>query len=325
VSETLPGDRATLAGVTPFFGYHMPSFSFPDATDETRFEHLVTLACAAEEAGFDLVTVMDHFYQIGVHGSEEEPMLEAYATLSALAARTSRVKLGTMVSGVTYRNPALLAKTVTTLDTISKGRAVLGLGAAWNDVEHAGYGFEFPAIGERMSRLDEALQICKLMFTEERPSFEGRYFRIEQALNFPRPIQPGGPPILIGGSGEKRTLRFVARHGDMSNWWGSMDDLKHYSEVLDRHCEAEGRDPGTILRTIMSPVILVADQSQAEATLSRLSPERRAQVTTATPAEAAEALQPYLEAGFGGFIFRNTTMMTTEAISLAADLIRLMR
>ena len=311
--------------MTPFFGYHMPSFSFPDATDETRFERLVTLACAAEEAGFDLVTVMDHFYQIGVHGSEEEPMLEAYATLSALAARTSRVKLGTMVSGVTYRNPALLAKTVTTLDTISNGRAVLGLGAAWNDVEHAGYGFDFPPIGERMSRLDEALQICKLMFTEERPSFEGRYYRIQQALNVPRPIQPGGPPILIGGSGEKRTLRFVARYGDMSNWWGSMDDLTHYSEVLDRHCEAEGRDPSTILRTIMAPVILVADQGQAEATLSHLSPERRAQVTPATPAEAAEALQPYVEAGFGGFIFRNTSMMTPEAIGLAGELMRLMR
>jgi F420-dependent oxidoreductase-like protein len=311
--------------MTPFFGYHMPSFSFPGATDETRFERLVSLACAAEDAGFDLVTVMDHFYQIAVHGSEEEPMLEAYATLSALAARTSRVKLGTMVSGVTYRNPALLAKTVTTLDTISNGRAVLGLGAASTDDEHIGYRFEFPPLGDRMRRQQEALQICKLMFTEERSTFEGRYYQIFEALNFPRPIQPGGPPILIGGSGERRTLRYVARYGDMSNWWGSMDELKHYSEVLDRHCEAEGRDPSTILRTIMSPVILVADQSQAAATLARLSPERRAQVTPATPAQAAEALQPYLEAGFGGFIFRNTTMLTSGAIGLAGELIGLMR
>src|SRR5947208_10310326 len=145
--------------MTPFFGYHMPSFSFPDATDETRFERLVTLACAAEDAGFDLVTVMDHFYQIAVHGSEEEPMLEAYATLSALAARTSRVKLGTMVSGVTYRNPALLAKPVTTLDTISKGRAVLGLVAAWNEGEHLGYGLELPAIVGLVSRLAAALRL----------------------------------------------------------------------------------------------------------------------------------------------------------------------
>jgi F420-dependent oxidoreductase-like protein len=314
-----------MTSTTPFFGYHMPSFSFPGTSDEGRFEYLVSLACAAEDAGFDMVTVMDHFYQIGVHGSEEEPMLEAYATLSALAARTSRVKLGTMVSGVTYRNPALLAKTVTTLDTISKGRAVLGLGAAWNDVEHEGYGFEFPAIGERMSRLDEALRICKLMFTEERPTFEGHYYQIHEALNYPRPIQRGGPPILIGGSGEKRTLRYVARYGDMSNWWGSMDELKHYSHVLDEHCAAEGRDPSTILRTIMSPVILVATQADAEATLARLSPERRAQVRAATPEQAAEALQPYLEAGFGGFIFRNTTMLTPEAVGLAGELIGLMR
>ncbi len=310
---------------TPFFGYHMPSFSIPGATDETRFDGVVSLACAAEDAGFDMVTVMDHFYQIDVHGSQEEPMLEAYAALAALAARTTRVMLGTMVSGVTYRNPALLAKTVTTLDTISKGRAVLGLGAAWNEEEHVGYDFEFPPIGERMSRLDEALRICKLMFTEERPSFDGRYYKIQEALNFPRPIQPGGPPILIGGSGERRTLRYVARYGDMSNWWGSMDELKHYSEVLDRHCEAEGRDPSTILRTVMSPVVLVADQRQAEATLARLSPERRAQVKPATPAEAAEALKPYLDAGLGGFIFRNTTMLTPEAVGLAGELIGLMR
>ena len=120
-------------------------------------------------------------------------------------------------------------------------------------------------------------------------------------------------------------MRYVARYGDMSNWWGSMDELKHYSEVLDHHCKAEGRDPSTILRTIMSPVILVADKSQAEATLAHLSPERRAQVTAATPAQAAQALQPYLEAGFGGFIFRNTTMLTTEAIELAGELIGLMR
>jgi F420-dependent oxidoreductase-like protein len=311
--------------MTAFFGYHMPSFTFPGIRDEDRFEHLAGLVGAAEDAGFDLVTVMDHFYQIGVHGSEEEPMLEAYATLSALAARTRRVKLGAMVTGVTYRNPALLAKQVTTLDTISKGRAVLGLGAAWNEVEHAGYGFEFPPIGERLSRLDEALQVCRLMFTEARPSFHGRYYRLDEALNVPRPIQAGGPPILIGGSGERRTLRLVARYGDMSNWWGSLDELRHYSAVLDRHCEAEGRDPSTIVRTIMSPVVLVAGPRDADAVLARLAPERRAQTRAVTPQEAVEVLAPYRQAGFDAFIFRNTTMMTVEAIGLAGELIRLMR
>ena len=194
----------------PFFGYHIPNFTFAGVSDAGLFDRVAELAVAAEMAGFDLVTVMDHFYQIGAVGAEEEPMLEAYTTLGALAARTERVMLGTMVSGVTYRNPALLAKTVTTLDVVSKGRAVLGIGAAWNESEHQGYGFEFPPIGRREDRLEEALTICKAMFTQERPSFEGRYYRIDRALNSPRPIQPGGPRILVGGGGEKRTLKLAA-------------------------------------------------------------------------------------------------------------------
>jgi len=307
----------------PFFGYHSPSFSYPGVPDDARFERLVENVLAVEAAGFDLVTTMDHFYQIGVAGREEEPMLEVYSTLAALAARTTRVKLGAMVTGVTYRNPALLAKTVTTLDTISRGRAVLGLGAAWNESEHIGYGFNFPPIGERMELLDEALHICKLMFTEERPSFEGKHYRIERALNSPRPIQPGGPQILIGGSGERKTLRLVARYADISNWWGSLDELKHKNEVLLRHCEAEMRDPSTILRTVMSPVFLVPDEAHAAAAIERVSPERRATVKIATPPQAADYLQTYIEAGFTGFIFRNMEL-TPDAIPLAGELIKLM-
>ena len=165
----------------PLFGYHMPSFSFPGLPPERLFDRVVELAQAAESAGFDLVTVMDHFYQIAIVAPETEPMLEAYATLAALAQVTSRVRLGTLVSGVTYRNPALLAKSVTTLDTISRGRAVLGIGAAWNDAEHVGYGYEFPPIGERMDRLGEALAIARRMFTEERPSYSGRYCGVGMA------------------------------------------------------------------------------------------------------------------------------------------------
>jgi len=307
----------------PFFGYHSPSFSYPGVPDDARFERLAEIVLAVEAAGFDLVTTMDHFYQIGVGGREEEPMLEVYSTLAALAARTSRVKLGAMVTGVTYRNPALLAKTVTTLDTISRGRAVLGLGAAWNESEHIGYGFSFPPIGERMELLDEALHICKLMFTEERPSFEGKHYRIERALNSPRPIQPGGPQILIGGSGERKTLRLVARYADISNWWGSLDELKHKNDVLLAHCEAEGRDPSTILRTVMSPVLLVPDEAHAAGALERLAPERRAMVKVATPPQAVDYLQTYIEAGFRGFIFRNIEL-APDAIPLAAELIKLM-
>jgi F420-dependent oxidoreductase-like protein len=303
----------------------MPLLNFPGVADDQLFEHLVSMVQAAEKAGFDMVTVMDHFYQIRGVGPEEAPMLEAYTLLSALAARTSRIHLGSMVSGVTYRNPALVAKMVTTQDIISGGRAILGLGAAWNEDEHKGYGFDFPPMRERMDRLEEALEICHLMFTEERPSFQGTYYRLDRALNNPRPIQPGGPRILIGGSGEKRTLRMVARFGDISNWWGSLDELKHKNDVLEAHCEAVGRDPSTIIRTVMAPVLLVDDAREADALMARIPPERRASLVAATPADAAEALAPYREAGFDGFILRNAMLSTVEALGLAGELITLMQ
>jgi len=217
-----------------FFGFHMPTFSFHGVSNDRLFERVVENARAAEAAGFDLVTVMDHFYQIRGIGPSTEPMMEAYTTLSALATQTSRVKLGTLVTGVTYRNPALLAKMVTTLDVISRGRAILGIGAAWNEDEHNGYGIEFPPIAQRMDRLDEALTIARLMFTEERPSFEGKYYRIDRALNVPRPVQPGGPKILVGGGGERRTLRLLAQHGDIGHWFGgNLEDLKRKKQVFE--------------------------------------------------------------------------------------------
>lgn len=306
----------------PFFVHHMPTFTFPGVPDSQRFEHLASTVLAAEQAGFDLVTVMDHFYQIPGVGAEEEPMLEAYSTLAALAARTSRIRLGAMVTGVTYRNPALLAKTVSTLDTISGGRAVLGLGAAWYEAEHVGLGVAFPPIGERMDRLEEALQVCRLMFTAERPSFEGRYYRIDRALNNPRPLQPGGPKILIGGIGERRTLQLVARYADISNWFGTFEEVVHLRDVLERHCEAEGRDPATILRTVSLPIVLARDAADAARAFERMPADRRAGLTTATPAQAVELLQPYLDAGFGGFVFRNT-QLPSENMDLAAELIRM--
>ncbi len=311
--------------MAPFFGYHMPNFSFPGVAPEARFERVAELACAAETAGFDAVTVMDHFYQIGGVGPEDEPMLEAYTTLGALATRTTRVRLATLVTGVTYRNPALLAKMVTTLDVISRGRAILGIGAAWNESEHRGYGFEFPPIGERMDRLDEALTICRAMFTEERPSFEGKHYRTDRALNSPRPIQPGGPRILVGGGGERRTLRIVARHADMSHWWGSLDELRHKSEVLERHCEAEGRDFSAITRTAGSPVVLVENEQQAKAVMERIPPARRAMMAPATIDQAAETLRRYMDIGIAGFTFNNPTLPTPEAVARAGELIKLLR
>ena len=308
------------------FGFHMPNFTFLGVPDDQLFDHVVKNTQAAEQAGFDLVTVMDHFYQIRGIGPETEPMMEAYTTLSALATQTSRVKLGTLVTGVTYRNPALLAKQVTTLDVISKGRAILGIGAAWNEDEHAGYGIEFPPIGQRMDRLDEALTIAKLMFTQDRPSFEGKYYKIGRALNVPRPIQVGGPKILIGGTGERRTLRLLAQHGDIGHWFAaSLDELKRKKQIFEEHCEAVQRDPSEVLLTLGVTLVLAENQKDAAAMLAGLTPERRAMATTANVQQAAELLGQYMDAGFGGFTFNNNVFQTEESIALAGELIRVVR
>ena len=309
----------------PFFSFHMPNFTEQGVPDIELFDRVVQQAQAAEAVGFDLVTVMDHFYQIGPVGPEEEPMLEAYTTLGALAARTERVLLATMVTGVTYRNPAMLAKQVTTLDIISKGRAVLGIGAAWNESEHAGYGIEFPPIGRRLDRLEEALTICHAMFTEERPSFEGSFYRIDRALNRPRPIQPGGPKIMIGGGGEKRTLKIAARFADITNWFGGYEEATRKLGVLDAHCAEIGRDPASILRTVSVPIVLIESERERGRALDEMPPDRRATFTVATVEQAADLLNRYLQAGFGGFIFRNAVVRSPEAIALVGDLIGLMR
>jgi F420-dependent oxidoreductase-like protein len=309
-----------------FFGFHMPNFTFPGVPNDRLFDHVVKNAQSAEKAGFDLVTVMDHFYQIRGIGPETEPMMEAYTTLSALATQTSRVKLGTLVTGVTYRNPALLAKQVTTLDVISKGRAILGLGAAWNEDEHKGYGIEFPPIGRRMDRLDEALTIAKLMFTQDRPSFEGKYYRIDQALNVPRPVQAGGPKILIGGTGERRTLRLLAQHGDIGHWFGgSLDEMKRKKQIFEEHCDAVKRDPSEVLLTLGLTLVLAENEKDAATLVAGLTPERRAMAVIATVREAAEVIGKYMDAGFGGFTFNNNVLQTDESIALAGELIKVVR
>jgi F420-dependent oxidoreductase-like protein len=307
-----------------WFGLHLPSFTFPDTPPDRIFDRVVEQARAAEAAGFDLVTVMDHLYQIQGVGREDEPMLEGWSTLNALAGQTSRVRLGTLVSGVTYRNPAMLAKLATTLDVISGGRAILGLGAAWNESEHIGYGYDFPRVGERMDRLDEALTIVRAMFTEERPSFAGRHYRIVEALNVPRPVQVGGPRIMVGGGGEQRTLRIAAKHADMTHWFPlGLEALRHKNELLERYCEDIGRDSGTIERTMATPVIVAANERAAAVILDRVPPERRAHVKGGTPEQAATELQPYLDAGFTGFTFNNSVYRTTDAIAAVGELLEL--
>jgi F420-dependent oxidoreductase-like protein len=307
-----------------WFGYHIPSFTFPGVAPDGLFDHVAGLAGAAEEAGFSLVTVMDHFYQIVGVGPETDPMLEAYSTLAAISQRTRHVHLGALVSGVTYRNPALLAKTVTTLDIVSGGRALLGIGAAWNDTEHDGYGFEFPRVGERMDRLDEALTIIRAMFTEERPTFDGVHYRIHDALNVPRPIQDGGPRIIVGGGGEQRTLRIAAKHADLTHWFPlGLEVLRRKNELLEGYCAEIGRDPATIERTMATPVLVAANEAAGRAMIEKLPVERRAHVQAVPPEQAAERLRPYLDAGFTGFTFNNPLFSSPDTIAAVGDLLRL--
>ncbi len=191
-------------------------------------------------------------------------MLEAYTLLGALAAGTERVSLSTLVAGNTYRNPALLAKMVTTLDVVSRGRALAGIGAGWFDVEHRGYGFEFLPLGERLGRLEKALQIIHPMLRGKRPSFEGAFYRASEALNEPPPVRAGGPPILIGDTGEKRTLRLVAEFADESNWTCPPSDVPRKLEALERHCADVGRDRASIGVSWLGSMILAPTPEEAE-------------------------------------------------------------
>lgn len=308
----------------PWFGLHLPSYTFPGTPTAQLFDRIVDQARVAEANGFGLVTVMDHLYQIGGVGAETEPMLEGWSVLNALARETSTVRLGTLVTGVTYRNPAMLAKMATTLDVVSGGRALLGLGAAWNEVEHVGYGYAFPPVKERMDRLEEALAIARAMFSEPRASFTGQYSRVENALNEPKPVQPGGPRIMVGGGGEQRTLKIAARYADLTHWFPlGLEVLKHKTDVLAGYCEAIGRDPATIERTMATPALVAPDEATMQAMLDRLPPERRPHVRGGTPEQAAEVLRPYLDAGFTGFTFNNSTYRTAEQIAAIGELLRL--
>jgi F420-dependent oxidoreductase-like protein len=316
----MTADRSTIR---PWFGLHLPNYTFTDSPPERLFDRVAEQARVAEASGFGLITVMDHLYQIPGVGQVDEPMLEAWSTLAALARETTTVRLGTLVSGVTYRNPALLAKQATTLDVLSGGRAILGLGAAWNEAEHIGYGFRFPPLRERMDRLEDALAIARAMFREDRPSYEGTHHTIESVLNVPRPIQQGGPPILVGGGGEQRTLRIAARFADMTHWFPlGLEALRRKNDLITTYCADIGRDPMEIERTMAAPVVVTRDAAFGAAMIERLPAERRAHVSAGPPEAMAEALQPYIEAGFTGFTFNNSIYRAPDEIEAVADVLR---
>ncbi len=291
-------------------GLQIPSFVFPDVPDDQLFERIAATVVAAEESGFDSVWVMDHLHQIWVVGPETDPMLEGYTLLAGLAARTQRVGLGTMVTGVTYRNPALLAKVVTTLDVVSAGRAILGIGAAWNEGEHRAYGYDFPPVPERFERLEDALRICRAMFSAEpAPTYSGRRHSIAGALNNPKPIR-GRIPILIGGSGERRTLRLVAKYADACNIFGDLDTVRHKLDVLEGHCADVGRDPAEITKTKLASLVVGRTAEEARARAEAAS-AARGEMSAAFLASAiigdadaiGEQVAAHRDAGLDGLIF----------------------
>jgi F420-dependent oxidoreductase-like protein len=232
-------------------GVHYANFSHPD-WDSRLTERLTATARAADEGGAAMLTVMDHWFQMESLGGPPEPMLEGYTTLGYLAGCTERVRLSLLVTGVTYRLPGLLAKTVTTLDVLSRGRATLGIGAAWYEREHLGLGVPFPPTAERFERLEETLRICQQMWSDDDGPFNGKHYSLAETVCVPQPVQQPRPPILIGGAGERKTLRLVAQYADACNLFvGDVEGAQHKLDVLRRHCDDLGRNYDEIQKTMI--------------------------------------------------------------------------
>jgi F420-dependent oxidoreductase-like protein len=233
-------------------GLHVVSFTWPDEPASIA-PTLAGIAQAAEESGVSHLSVMDHFFQMEAMAPATEPMLEGYTTLGFLAAQTTTVTLGLLVTGVTYRHPGLLAKTVATLDVLSGGRGELGIGAAWYDREHRGLGVPFPPVSERFERLEEAIQVCFQMWSDDDGPFDGKHYQLAETLCRPRPISSPRPPLMIGGSGERKTLRLVARYAEACNLFqATHEEVAHKLGVLRSHCETEERDFDTIEKTMLT-------------------------------------------------------------------------
>src|SRR5689334_3199813 len=246
-------------------GYQIPNFTYPDTPPERLFDTVAAQAAAADRSGFDTVLLMDHFYQLPMLGQPDANMLECYTTLGALARETSSARLGALVTGNTYRNPTLLAKTITALDIASGGRAQLGIGAGWFELEHDSLGFEFGTFADRFHKLEEALQIILPMLRDERPSLDGNHYSVKDAINQPPPIST--IPVMIGGSGEKKTLRMVAQYATDSNLTAPLDEVPRKLDALAGHCERIGRDRSEITVSKALNVCIAETHDEAEADL----------------------------------------------------------
>ena len=289
------------------------------------FDAVLEQARAAEDAGYDSVWVADHLMQATAVAPVDDPMIECYTTLGTLAAVTSKVRLGTFVGCPAYRSAALLGKILTTLDVISGGRAVFGIGAGWYEIEHTAYGFELGHHGERYERLVETIEIVQSMFVNETTTYHGKHFHAEAALNSPRPVQTDGLPLMIAGTGEKKTLRLVAEYADMCNVLGTPEIVRHLMSVLDRHCEDVGRDPSSICRTVLCTVVVRDTEAEAEAALPPVYRDRPSPLrpVAGTPAHVVELLGELLDAAADGLILNCRDGDTTpEYIEALADLAR---
>jgi F420-dependent oxidoreductase-like protein len=247
----------------------VPSFTWPGGAAALGAT-FATVARSAEDTGFASFWVMDHFFQIEPVGPAEDPMLEGYSALAFAAAVTDTIELGTMVTGVTYRHPGVLVKTVTTLDVLSGGRAYLGIGAAWNEQEHRGLGVPYPPLAERFERLEETLQVARQMWAGDESAFDGAHHQLERPLSSPQPVRTPHPPILIGGTGEKKTLRFVAKYGDACNIFEmGTEAVAHKLDVLQQHCATEGREYAEIEKTTLGTLSLSADGREGTMTVAQ--------------------------------------------------------
>ncbi len=241
------------------FGLQHPSFRF-DGKASQFSSSLARSAKSAEEVGFDSFWLMDHFHQIKGLGGPEEPIMEGWTTLAFLSGVTSRIKLGTLVTGAIYRYPSVLAKIGATFDVLSQGRLFMGIGASWHKEEARAYGIPFPTTKERLDRLEEAAQILLMMWTSQRASFKGKYYQIEDAYCTPSPLQKPHPPLLIGGGGEQKTLRLVAKYADACNIFGSTKTVERKLQILKEHCRQVNRDYNSILKTMLARVIIGRDR-----------------------------------------------------------------
>ncbi len=307
------------------FGLQHPNYNFDyDGRDASQIiDSLKNVATKAENLGFDSFWVMDHFHQISSVGNREDPMLEGWTTISVLAGVTSRIKLGTLVTGIIYRHPSVLAKMGATLDVLSKGRLFMGIGAAWNQEESLAYSIPFPPNKERLLRLEEVIQIIRKMWNEEEPAatFNGKYYQINGAYCNPKPIQKPSPPIMVGGSGERHTLKIVAKYADACNLFGSAETVKRKLSILREHCKSVGRDYDSILKTKLGFIVIDNDKKMVEKRMRQISkgiPEERVRefLIHGTPEEVLKQIELLEEVGVQYLIVDLEPYRESEALEI---------